>query len=198
MTFNGEYADTIHRHVVVWLDEHIGVPGNNETMKNRFRRITYPLHTFIDVQSTIDFIHQQDKNKKTVFLITSGTLGEHIVAQIYNLTCLRQILIFCGNMNHHRKWAEDYIEKILMFDSDEELLIRLTNEIANYLMEEARQYEEQDNIERAAGLLDWATWLYNDVDLLQREICRKVREHVEQQRRQLTIDYRIAHPNQFA
>ena len=101
-------------------------------------------------------------------------------------------------MSHHRKWAEDYIEKILMFDSDEELLIRLTNEVANYLMEEARRYEEQDNIERAAGLLDWATWLYNDVDLLQREICRKVREHVQQQRRQLTIDYRIAHPNQFA
>ncbi len=41
-----------------------------------------------------------------------------------------------------------------MFDSDEELLIRLTNEIANYLKEEANRYDQENKSEKAAGLLD--------------------------------------------
>lgn len=198
MAFNSEYAETIHRHVVMWLDQHIGLPGNNETMKDRFRRVTFPLHTFTDVQPAIQFIHQQQINGKTVFLIVSRTLGREIVPQISDLSCVRQILIFCGSILNHSKWAEDYVEKIVMFESDEELLIRLTNEIAQYLVEEAERYKQADQIDRAAGLLDWANWLYNDADTLQREVCRKIRQDVQRRRQQLSIDYRIANTDRFA
>lgn len=84
-----------------------------------------------------------------------------------------------------------------MFDFDEELLIRLTNEIANYLSEQAKIFDRENQSEKAAGLLDWADWLYNDADTLQRETCRKIRENIKQQRQKLNIDHQIVHPNQF-
>lgn len=119
MAFNREYAETIHRHVVMWLNEHIGLSGNNEAIKDRFRRVTFPLYTFTDVQPAIQFIHQQQINGKSFFLIVSETLRREIVPQIYGLHCVRQILIFCGSILNHSKWAGDYVEKTLMFESDE-------------------------------------------------------------------------------
>ena len=40
-------------------------------------------------------------------------------------------------MRKYAGWTIAYIEKILMYDFDKDLLIRLTNEIANYQPEEA-------------------------------------------------------------
>ncbi len=197
MTFNTEYAETLHRHVVMWVDKHIGVPGNNEMMKDRFRRVTYPLETFIDVQPAIDFIHQQQAAEKSVFLIISGSLAREIVPKIYDLDCVIQIFIFCANMKNHTAWAEQYIDKVLILESDEDLLIRLTNEIANYLKEEANKYDKENKVKQAAGLLDWAAWLYKDADTLQRTVCKTILDEIKQRRQKLNIDHQIVHPNQF-
>ncbi len=69
MAFNTEYAQNLHRHVIIWLDEHIGQLGNNEKMKDRFRRITYPLKTLkqVQVQSAINEIDEQQNAQKSVF-----------------------------------------------------------------------------------------------------------------------------------
>jgi len=197
MALNTAYAQMLHRHVIMWVDEHIGELGNNEKMKDRFRRVTYPLTTFTQVQPAIHFINQQQTAQKSVFLIVSGQLAVKIVPQIYDFECVRQIFVFCGIMTNYIGWAAEYINKILMFDSDEELLIRLTNEIANYLVEEANQSDRKDQLELAAGLLDWADWLYNDADTLQRAACKTIRENIKERRNKLSIDHKIVHPNQF-
>ncbi|CAF4241294.1 unnamed protein product [Adineta steineri] len=81
MAFNVTYADTLHKHVVMWVDPFIGEVGDNERMKERFRRVTYPLHTFTDVISAVKFIEEQRDAGKTVFLITSGRLTRELVPQ---------------------------------------------------------------------------------------------------------------------
>jgi hypothetical protein len=93
-------------------------------------------------------------------------------------------------MTNYIGWSAEYINKILMFDSDEELLIRLTNEIGNYLLEEVNQCDRKDHLELAAGLLDW---LSNDADTLQRAACKTIRENIRERRKKLIID----HPNEF-
>jgi hypothetical protein len=197
MAFNAEYAETLHRHVVIWVDKYIGEPGNNESMKDRFRRVTYPLETFTNVKPAIDAIRQHQNAGKSVFLILSGTLALEMVPHIYDFECVIQIFIFCAVIKDYTAWAVDYIDKVLMFDFDEELLIRLTNEIANYLSDEANKYDKQNKVERAAGLLDWAAWLYNDADTLQRAACKSILEGIKQRRQKLNIDHQIVHPNQF-
>jgi hypothetical protein len=178
MAYNAESAQTLHHHVVMWLDKHIGEPGNNETMKNRFRRVTHPLETFTDSKSAIDSIHQQQAAGKSVFLIVSGSLADEIVPKIFDCECVVQIFLFCANMQKYVAWAEPYINKLMMFDSDEELLIRLTNDIAKYLTEEANKYKQSGQKDKAIGLLNWADWLYDDADTLQRAVCRAIRADI--------------------
>jgi len=197
MAFNIEYAQKLHQHVVMWVDKHIGQPGDNERMKNRFRRVIYPLETFTDVNPAINFIREQQAAKRSVFLIVSGSLARGIVPKVYDLECVIQIFIFCANIKDHMSWAESYIDKVLMEDFDEDLLIRLTNEIANYLTDEANRYADQDKVEQAAGLLDWAAWLYNDAETLGRAACKKILENINQRRQKLNIDHNIVHPNLF-
>jgi hypothetical protein len=190
MSLNTAYAQMLHCHVVIWVDEHIGELGNNEKMKDCFCRITYPLKTLKQVQPAINEIDEQQTAQKSVFLIVSGQLALKIVPQIYDFQCVRQIFVFCGLMTNYIVWAAEYINKILMFDSDEELLIRLTNEIVNYLLEEANHCDRKDQFELAAGLLDW---LSNDADTLQRAAWKTIRENIKERRKKLSID----HPNLF-
>ncbi|CAF1240881.1 unnamed protein product [Adineta steineri] len=197
MAFNVTYADTLHQHVVMWVDPSIGEVGDNERMKERFRRVTHPLYTFIDAASAVKFIEEQRDAGKTVFLITSGRLARELVPQVYDFPCVITIFIYCAKIKDYIDWATDYIEKVLMFDFDEELLIRLTNEIANYLEEEAKKYENNGNVESASGLLDWAAWLYNDASTLEQAACRAILENIRKRRQKLNIDHQIAHPNQF-
>ncbi|CAF3759540.1 unnamed protein product [Rotaria sp. Silwood1] len=189
MAFNDETAQTLHRHVIVWLDKYIGEPGDNEPMKERFRRVTNPIQTFVDIDSTIDFIRQQQDAEKCVFLIVSGKLGREIVPQIFNFECVAQIFIFCGNIIKHSSWSEPYRSKLQLFDSDELLLIELTNQIANHLTEEANRHKQQGQPNLARGLLEWADHLYNDADTLQHEGCRRIRADIRRKLQHLGVDH---------
>ena len=197
MAFNAEYAGQLHRHVVIWLDDHIGEVGNNEVMKERFRRVTYPLHTFTNVDAAVAFIREQEKNKISVFLIVSGRLAHAILPTVSLLECLIYVFIFCGDMKQHMKLATEYIEKVLMYDSDELLLISLTNEVANQLIKEANKCIAQNQVQRAAGLFDWADWLYNDVQTLQEASCRRFREIIREQRQKLVTTHGTIFENHF-
>ena len=197
MAFNTEYADQIHRHVVIWLDKYIGIVGNNEIMKERFRRVTYPLHTFTDINSTVAFIHEQERAGMAVFLIVSGELAHEIVPLIYPFECLVYVFIFCLDMMKHKDLASEYLDKVLMHDSDEDLLIQLTDEIARQLVKDAKNYEEQDRIELAIGLYDWAAWLCNDVNTLRNAVCERYRQIIQQHQERLRNSRRATIPNRF-
>jgi hypothetical protein len=180
------------------VDKHIGVPGNNEQMKQRFRRITYPLQIFTHVQDSVDFICTQEETKTSVFLIVSGTLGKEIIPLIYGFSCIVKIYIYCRKIEAHVDWAYDYIDKILMFNFDEELLIRLTNEIAKYLMNVAEEEKAGGHNERATGLLDWADWLYHDAITYQEPYSQKLRDLTRQLRQKININHHIQYPNRFS
>ncbi|CAF4330359.1 unnamed protein product, partial [Adineta steineri] len=134
---------------------------------------------------------------KTVFLITSGRLTRELVPQVYDFPCVITIFIYCAKIKDYIEWAIDYIQKMLMFDFDEDLLIRLTNEIANYFEEEAKTYENNGNVGHANGLLEWADWLYNDASTLEQASCKAIRENIRKRLLKLKTDHQIAHPNQF-
>ena len=148
MAFNAEYADQIHRHVVIWLDKHISIVWNHGT------------------------ICEQERADVVVFLI-------------------------CLNMMEHKALASEYIDKVLMHDSDEELLIQLTNETACQLVKDAGTCEEQGQIERAVGLYGWTDWLYNDANTLRRAACERYRQIMRQYQDRLHARHRATIPNQF-
>jgi hypothetical protein len=70
-------------------------------MKDRFRRITYPLQTFTQVQPAVNFIRQQQAAQRSVFLIVSGQLVLKIVPEIFDSECVTRTFLFCGNMSKY-------------------------------------------------------------------------------------------------
>jgi tetratricopeptide (TPR) repeat protein len=41
-------------------------------------------------------------------MIISGSLGQHIVPRVHNMSQVDSIFIFCGNKKHHEQWVKDW------------------------------------------------------------------------------------------
>ena len=166
-------------------------------MKQRFRRVTYPLETFNNIKDATEFIEKQKVNGTSVFLITSGKLGSQLVEHVFNNPYVLQIYIFCGYKPAHIEWSLPYIIKLKLFDFDAELLISLTHDIARHLADMAKNLEVQDELVRAAGLLDWATWLYHDAFLNEQTYYRSILDNIGQKRQKLNEKHKKTFLNQF-
>ncbi|CAF0913843.1 unnamed protein product [Didymodactylos carnosus] len=178
----GKYSD----HVSVWLDSHIGEPENNRELKALFRKITQPLETLTTAEANIDepimlddvvlrslqetvyrleifdkedtcleFIHAN--GDKQIFFISSGSMGREIVPKIADLSQLKSIFIFCGDISHNSVWAMDYQEKIMaMVTHQDDLLLHLTKCIAEYLKNKGDVYMNNDEIFKAKNCFAWS------------------------------------------
>ncbi|CAF3895444.1 unnamed protein product, partial [Adineta steineri] len=93
--------------LLIWLDSNIDETNVNcqNTIK-QLRRAIKDIKTFTDGDQCLEFI-QTIVNKKACMVI-SGSLGEHIVPRVHNMSQIDSIFIFCNNQNHHEQWATDW------------------------------------------------------------------------------------------
>ena len=59
--------------------------------------------TFIDADECVDFMDKIEEGK--IFLIVSGSLGQHVVPRVEAMSQLESIYIFCDNKVLHEGWA---------------------------------------------------------------------------------------------
>jgi tetratricopeptide (TPR) repeat protein len=93
--------------VLIWLDSNID--DNNEDCRNtlvKLRRVVNDVNTFGDGDQCIQFINNINANK--VCMIMSGSLGEHIVPRVHNMSQVDSIFIFCGDEHRHGQWAKEW------------------------------------------------------------------------------------------
>jgi tetratricopeptide (TPR) repeat protein len=99
--------EMVQNVVLIWLDSNID--DNNEDCRNtvvQLRRVVNDINTFGHGEQCIQFINTIDDNK--VCIIISGSLGEHIVPQVHNLSQVDSIFIFCGNKKRHEQWTKQW------------------------------------------------------------------------------------------
>lgn len=83
----------------------------------------------------------EENNKKKTFVIASGSVGRHLVpAIIYKHPHVHDFYIFAHNITLHLDWGERYRRVVKMFDFPTDLLIRVTRDIASYLIELGETY----------------------------------------------------------
>ncbi|CAF0899916.1 unnamed protein product [Adineta steineri] len=93
--------------LLIWLDNNID--GNNDDCQNtitKLRCIVNDISTFIDDDQCFEFI--QTVVDKKVCMIISGSLGQHLVPRVHNMTQVDSIFIFCGNKKYHEQWTKDW------------------------------------------------------------------------------------------
>ncbi|CAF1228361.1 unnamed protein product [Adineta steineri] len=93
--------------LLIWLDSNID--GTNNDCQNtitKLRCIVNDINTFIDGHQCLEFI--QTIVDKKVCMIISGSLGQHLVPRVHNMTQVDSIFIFCGNKKYHEQWTKDW------------------------------------------------------------------------------------------
>ncbi|CAF3454978.1 unnamed protein product [Rotaria sp. Silwood1] len=91
--------------LVIWLDSNVDKSKNDfKKSIQRLRHIVASVITFTDVQECIDFL-SEIKNER-VYMIVSGSVGRHLIPEIYTWPQLNSIYIFCGKQSVHEEWAK--------------------------------------------------------------------------------------------
>ncbi|CAF1424907.1 unnamed protein product [Adineta steineri] len=93
--------------LLIWLDS--SIDETNDDYKNtikQLRRVVNDINTFRDDDKCLEFI-QTVVNKKACMII-SGSLGQHIVPRVHNMSQIDSIFIFCYNEKHHEQWTKEW------------------------------------------------------------------------------------------
>jgi hypothetical protein len=99
---NAQMAQNV---LLIWLDGTIdgNCVGSRNTI-TQLRCIVNTIKIFTDSEECIRFLERIDNNK--VCMIISGSLGQHIVPHIHNMSQVNSIYIFCHNVEYHKEWAK--------------------------------------------------------------------------------------------
>jgi hypothetical protein len=95
----------VENSLVIWIDA-----NNNQSNKDYqniltcLHNVVNIVHTFTQPDQCIQFLNEIKTEK--VFVITSGSFGQHFVPDIHALSQLDAIYIFCRNKSYHERWAK--------------------------------------------------------------------------------------------
>ncbi|CAF2689458.1 unnamed protein product [Rotaria sp. Silwood2] len=95
----------LQNFLLIWLDANID--ESKQDFKNSLtylRHIVASVTTFTDAQECVNFLSEIKKEK--VFMIVSGSLGQHVVPRIHGWSQLDSIYVFCGNKSLHEEWSK--------------------------------------------------------------------------------------------
>ncbi|CAF1174345.1 unnamed protein product [Adineta steineri] len=93
--------------LLIWLDNNI--KDNNSDYNNAIKQlkcVVNNVNTFTDREECFEFILTINNNK--VCIIISGSLGQHIVPHVHDMSQVDTIFIFCSNQEWHKQWAKEW------------------------------------------------------------------------------------------
>lgn len=127
----------------------------DQKMLANLRNDCYCLKYFSEIPKAVEYIRQHPE--KRIFFVSSGSIGKEIVPQIYDLPQIQGIYIFCGNISAHVEWASEYIDNITaMLEHQDNLLTRLSRDIADYLQAKGDEYKQKNSYIAARNCYSWA------------------------------------------
>ncbi|CAF4216342.1 unnamed protein product, partial [Adineta steineri] len=102
-----EGRQRIQNVLLIWLDSNIDETNDDyQHTIAQLRQAVNDINTFTDGDQCLEFIQTVVDNK--VCLIVSGSLGQHIVPHVHNMSQVNSIFVFCGNKKHHEQWAKSW------------------------------------------------------------------------------------------
>lgn len=151
--------------VFIWLDKRIGnLPGGNEKLKEKFRKLLSPIRQFDKPASCLDSIELSLKDKCIFFLTTSTFADDEFLRQMASIPNVYRMYIYdqqCNNYqlndpNLEKKMGSD---RIIQFD--EQLYKQIVVDLIKIYSKESGQAGQR---KQAKELLESAVQLINTVD----------------------------------
>ncbi|CAF1459986.1 unnamed protein product [Adineta steineri] len=93
--------------LIIWLDSNIDETIDDcQNTITKLRCAVNDINTYTNGNQCLEFI--QTIVDKKICMIISGSLGQHIVPRVHNMSQVDSIFIFCGNKKYHEQWTEDW------------------------------------------------------------------------------------------
>jgi hypothetical protein len=102
------HTRNVQNFILIWLDGNIDEVNNEECRNsiNGMRQVVNSVYTFRNIEECISFIN--NIQEETVFLITSGALGQTAVPLVHEKPQVSTIIVFCGNKSWHESWTLEW------------------------------------------------------------------------------------------
>jgi tetratricopeptide (TPR) repeat protein len=93
--------------LLIWLDNNIDETSTDccNTIRE-LRRAVNTINTFTNSDQCIQFLESMGDEKAC--MIIAGSLGQHTVPYVHNMSQVDSIFIFCDNKKRHEQWAKEW------------------------------------------------------------------------------------------
>ncbi|CAF0870589.1 unnamed protein product [Rotaria sp. Silwood1] len=160
------------------------IPGGNEKLKEKFRKILSPIRQFDKPTSCYDFICDSTKDKHVFFLTTSVFAEEEFLRKIASLTNVSFIYVYDQDNKQFTTNDKNLLEKMgsqRLIHFDEILYEQLIYDLARFYKNQADQLilgnqskQGKQLLEYAVQLIDTCDDLNQDLQLIQQDLKEKI------------------------
>lgn len=119
--------------IVIWLDKSVeeNKPDDQYTIQQLYL-IKNSIVIFTNEQTCLQLITNLRADKKSLFLVVSGSLGKVFVPNINEFSCINSIYVFCANKSNHEQWATNYKKIKGVFNNILDLCKQLDRDIKRF------------------------------------------------------------------
>ncbi|CAF1553179.1 unnamed protein product, partial [Adineta steineri] len=94
-------------YLLLWVDASIDVTNKDcQNTLAQLKNVVNDVNLCTEPNQCIQTLNKCDKER--AFVITSGSLGQHLVPEIHGMPQLDAIYIFCGNKSRHQGWTPNW------------------------------------------------------------------------------------------
>jgi hypothetical protein len=151
--------------IFIWLDKHVGnLPGGNEKIKEKFRKILTPVRQFDRPTTCLNYIKQNLKDKRILFLTSDVFADELFLKEIASLSNIYHIYIYNQQGIDYQINDGSLNEKMglkRIIQSDECLYKQIILDLINIYSNESDRLEKS---KEAKELLESAIKLLKTID----------------------------------
>lgn len=164
--------------IFVWLDKRVGnLPGGNERLKAKFRKILTPIRQFDKPTACLDHIELSLRDKRVVFLTSDVFAEELLLKKIASLPNVHRIYVYDQHgrdyqMDDRDLQAKMGAKRVVQFD--ERLYEQIILDLANIYSQESDRLgsgvDARDLLESAIKLLDTLDEKDQDLEQLEKNL----------------------------
>ncbi|CAF1544450.1 unnamed protein product, partial [Adineta ricciae] len=97
----------VQNHLLVWVDANIDEKGQDcQNTLTHLRSVVNDVNIYTQPDACVQFLNSIGDEK--AFVITSGSLGQHLVPEIHDIPQVNAIYIFCGDKSKHETWTKSW------------------------------------------------------------------------------------------
>ncbi|CAF0789093.1 unnamed protein product [Adineta steineri] len=94
-------------YLLLWVDVSIDERKKDcQDTLTQLKNVVNDVKLCTEPNQCIQVLNKTDKER--AFVITSGSLGQHLVPEIHGIPQLDAIYIFCGNKSRHQGWSQNW------------------------------------------------------------------------------------------